>query len=138
MSSTHRAVSPAVGVHARKVELECCMCLRAFTGSGKRENRVGPKPEHAECWSTRRRIDSILWRLRAAIRDRGHCQFCAEARAKGSKYCGRHQYRREGCEGCGGKVRRNEGQGNQPRRCLECRSGKRKSFGESSAGKAGS
>lgn len=68
-------------------------------------------------------IYGILHRLRTEARNEGRCRYCAEPPIPDSKYCARHAYRREPCPGpCGGnRVRRNEGQGNHPRFCDECR-----------------
>jgi hypothetical protein len=128
-------------MNATLIEMRCTICLRPFLGTfrAKRKNRLGPKPQHADCWSARDRIDGIIRGIRERISARTRCPFCDATPAPGSKYCPRHMFRREPCDtfGCKEPVRRNEGQGNQPRRCETCRGRKRKSFSAGAAGSAG-
>lgn len=107
------------------LELMCWICLKPFQGTGKKHNRICNRPR---CAHIRNVISGILRRERDASPVRAHCQFCDAPRAEDSKYCDRHQYLRAPCPtcggtcACGGRVRRNEGQGNQPHHCCrKCR-----------------
>lgn len=111
------------------VELQCWVCARAFmapSAGSKRTNRIGPRPEHDDCWSARNKIARTIRTIREQVAE-STCRYCKNPRELGSKYCANHHYRREPCAhpGCNGRVVRNEGQGGQPRHCEKHRAGKR-------------
>jgi len=111
--------NPGQDVPLKPGELRCTICRRGFVGRGKAEDRVCESPRCAE---VREVIYAIKRSMRDELRALQRCQFCAAPPEPESKYCARHQWKREPCPGCGGRVRRNEGQGNQKRFCKpECR-----------------
>jgi len=118
------------------VELTCTICARPFIGERRRDKPIGPRPEHAACWSARNRIDRIIRTVREDLKAKVRCRFCGAAPEPGSKYCTAHQFRRDPCARCGGRIRRLEGLGRQPAYCDGCRT-RRGSFSSTAAGGSG-
>jgi hypothetical protein len=111
--------NPEQDVALKPGELRCTLCRRGFEASGKSKNRICGRPR---CLEVREVIYAITRAMRDELRADERCQFCAAPPEPDSKYCARHQWKREPCPGCGGRVRRNEGQGNQKRYCaVQCR-----------------
>lgn len=68
------------------------------------------------CAIVRKAVYQLLRQLTAMWR----CRICRADALEGSRYCGRHQWRREPCP-CGAPIRRTEGAGRDPERCTTCR-----------------
>jgi hypothetical protein len=108
-------------------ELRCTICRRGYEGRGKTANRVCERPRCAE---VRQVIYAITRAMRDELRASERCQFCPAPPEEDSKYCARHQFKRDPCPACGKRLRRNEGQGNQKLYCsAKCRLAKKAELG---------